>query len=116
MLTAEDIIKERKRWDYTGHQYECNNAEVQKIKEEYAKWIRARLMRGEIIDEALQKWLDGEISAARIELIVGIVLTALIKGQVFIWAIMYIAYRGRIKYLQKKAWDRNIKDYGGYLQ
>lgn len=116
MLTAEDIIKERKRWDHTGHQSECNNAEVQKIKAEYAKWIRARLMRGEIIDEALRKWLDGEISVARIELIVGMVLTALIKGQVFIWAIMYIAYRGRIKCLQKKAWDRNIKDYGGYLQ
>lgn len=116
MLTPEDIIDERKHWDEIARQSETQNPETQKRKAEYANRIRAQLMHGEIIDETLQKWLDAEISVARIELIIGMVLTALIKGQIFIWIIMYIAYCGRVNSLRKKAWDRNMKDYGGYLQ
>lgn len=67
-------------------------------------------LKGEIYNEFTKKWLESEISAARTALIIGMVLTALIKGQVFIWVIMYIAYRGRVKAAQKKAIESEWED------
>ena len=40
----------------------------------------------------MMKTMRGKLTRA-----VGMILTALIKGQVVLWAIMYIAYRGRVK-------------------
>lgn len=116
MLRPEDIIEERKRREEYTHQYERNSIYGQSIGANFATNIRERLMRGEIIDETLRHWLDTEITNARILLIIGILLTVLIKGQIFIWAIMYIAYRGRIRQVKEKAWEKNMQDYGGYLQ
>lgn len=115
MFSIEDIIKARKQWDEFAIQYEANNQEVKKQQEESAKFIRTRLMNGEIIDPSLRRWLDAEISSARTVLIVGMVFTSLIQGQILIWIIMYIAYRCRVKQVKHKAWERNIKDYGRYL-
>lgn len=115
MFSIEDIIEARKQWDEFAIQYEANNPEVKKRTEGSAQFIRAKLLNGEIIDPSLRTWLDAEISSARTVLIVGMVLTSLIQGQIFIWIIMYIAYRCRVKQAKKKAWARNIKDYGRYL-
>lgn len=69
-----------------------------------------RRLQGEIYNEFTRKWLESEISAARTVLIIGMALTALIKGQIFIWVIMYIAYRGRVKAVQKKAIESEWED------
>lgn len=69
-----------------------------------------RRLQGEIFDPFTKKWLESEISAARTALIIGMILTALIKGQVFIWAIMYIAYRGRVKKARQDALEKDWED------
>lgn len=116
MLKPEDIIEERRRWDECARQTEEKAQQEGGFEDEFGTHIRTKLAKGEIIDEALRHWLEAEISAARTALIIGMVLTVLIKGQVFIWVIMYIAYRGRVKQAKEKAWSKNIKDYGEYLK
>ena len=67
------------------------------------KEMNTRQAQCEIISPFVRNWLEGEIAAARIALIVGMILTALIKGQIVLWAIMYIAYRGRVKKAKQDA-------------
>jgi hypothetical protein len=116
VLRPEDIIEERKKWDEYAHHGEEKIRQEYSFEDEFGMNIRTKLIKGEIIDETVRNWLDTEITTARTVLIAGMVLTALIRGQVFIWAIMYIAYRGRVKQAREKAWNRNIKDYGRYLE
>lgn len=111
-MNIEDIIEERKRWDEYARQSEEKCVQ----NEDDSKQIREWLKQGVIIDESLRNWLKTEINTARIILVFGILLTALIKGQIFIWIIMYIAYRGRVKQAKQRAWERTIKDYGRYLK
>ena len=116
MLNIEDVIADRKRREERAIQYEKDNPHIRLQNKELADFTRAQLLRGEIIDPSLQKWMESEISAARTAFIIGIILTVLIKWQIVIWIIMYIAYRLRVKSIKKKAWNRNIKDYGRYLK
>lgn len=111
MLSPEDIIEARKRYEKFEQTYweEHHPEEIKKFNEDKKKRNQQRL-QGEIFDEFTRKWLEGEITAARIALIIGIVFTALIKGQVFIWVIMYIAYRGRVKAARKKALQKDWED------
>lgn len=111
MLSPEEIIEEQKRHEEFCQKYweEHHPEEVQKLKEEKAQRNQQRL-QGKIFNEFTRKWLESEISAARTVLIIGMILTALIKGQVFIWAIMYIAYRGRVKAARQKALEEDWED------
>ena len=111
MLTAEDIINERKKQEEFCQKYweEHHPEEVKKLKDEKEQRNQQRL-QGKIFNEFTRRWLESEISAARTVLIVGMILTALIKGQVFIWAIMYIAYRGRVKSARQKALEEDWED------
>lgn len=83
--------------------------EAKRLKEEKNRRNQRRL-QGEIFDPFTKKWLESEISAARTVLIIGMILTSLIKGQVFIWAIMYIAYRGRVKKARRDALEKDWED------
>ena len=89
----------------------CGETPEEKRQRELEKQQRnQRRLQGEIYNEFTRKWLESEISAARTALIIGMALTALIKGQIFIWVIMYIAYRGRVKAVQKKAIESEWED------
>lgn len=116
MSKQNDIIEARKRWGEYVKQSEMCVPEEERIGYELTKNIREKLARGEIIDETLRKWLEGEITAARVALAIGIILTALIKGQVVIWLILYLAYRCRVKKVKQEAWEKTMKDYGRYLK
>lgn len=79
--------------------------------EEERKYREAQWAQGKIIDPTINKWLEGEIAAARNALIIGMLLTALIKGQIFIWLIMYIAYKGRVEKAKRDAMESDRKRY-----
>lgn len=111
MLTPEDIIEFRKREDEFYRNYYAKNPEYQKQKEEEKRYREEQWAQGKIIDPYINKWLESEIAAARSVLIIGMILTALIKGQIFIWAIMYIAYKGRVKKAMQDAIESDRKRY-----
>lgn len=112
-MKPEDIIEERKRWEQHAHSSEANMTDGDnKLHGD----IKEKLLNGEIIDEATRHWLDTEIATARIGLVASIIITALIKGQIFIWAILYIAYKCRVHQVKRKAQERTIKDYRRYLK
>ena len=107
----EEIIEMRKGWEQSAQSsWERNHPEeVKRLK--YEKDIRnQQRLQGKIFDPFTEKWLESEISAARTALIIGVVLTSLIKGQIFIWAIMYIAYRSRVKMVRKEALEKDWED------
>ena len=110
-MKPEDVIEERKRW----HEYKANYAkehpELYESSQKFEEDIRVKQARGEIIDPFIKKWLEGEITAARVALTIGIILTALIKGQIFIWAIMYIAYRCRVNKVREDALEADRRKY-----
>ena len=116
MSNPNDIIEARRRWQEYAKQSEMSVPEEERMGYELTKNIREKLARGEIVDEALRKWLESEITTARTALAIGIMLTALIKGQVIIWLILYLAYRGRVSKVKQEAWEKTMKDYGGYLK
>ena len=108
MLRPEDVINDRKRQqEYIKH-YEKTHPEQFESGYELGQWVDEQHAQGKIVDPFIEKWLEGEIAAARNVLIIGMILTALIKGQVIIWAIMYLAYRGRVKQARKKAFEADI--------
>lgn len=119
MWTSEKEIKMREEWKEAKRKFEKEiegKLPLEQRKEyQMAKKTRERLSRGEIIDPFLENWMNTEISAARKVLLIGMALTALIRGQVVIWLIMYIAYRGRVKKVKEEAWNENLKQYGRYL-
>lgn len=116
MPGAKEYIEARKRHEEFVRQYELKIPEEERADYWLVKSIREKLARGEIIDEPLRKWLEGEITAARVALAIGMALTALIKGQIIIWLILYLAYRCRIKKVKQEAWEKTIKNYGRYLK
>jgi hypothetical protein len=103
----EDIIKSRQEWDEYKKNYIKTHPEEYESSRKLDEWVRTQQAQGKIIDPFIEQWLEGEISAARIALILGMILTVLIKGQIFIWAIMYIAYRGRVKRVRKEAYNKD---------
>lgn len=111
MISSKDIIEARKKQEEYFRQCAEKDPEYKKYKEERKKWREEQWAQGKVIDERINRWLQGEISTARTALIVGIILTALIKGQVVIWAIMYIAYRGRVKKAIKDAIEADRKEH-----
>lgn len=109
MVTPEDIIRSRKEWDEYKQNYEKNHPEECESSRKLEEWVQTQQAQGKIINPFIKKWLEGEITAARVALVIGMILTALIKGQVVIWAIMYIAYRGRIKRVTQEAYEADRK-------
>ncbi len=111
MLTPEEMIQiEKERQEDLQRLWVKNHPEEAKRKKEEKSMRNQRRLQGEIFDPFTKKWLESEISAARTALIIGMILTALIKGQVFIWAIMYIAYRGRVKKAKQDALEKDWED------
>lgn len=111
MLTPEEMIQiEKERQEDLQRIWEKNHPEEAKRKKEEKFRRNQRRLQGEIFDPFTKKWLESEISAARTVLIIGMILTSLIKGQVFIWAIMYIAYRGRVKKARQDALEKDWED------
>lgn len=106
----EYIEREKKRQEDLQRIWEKNHPEEAKRKKEEKNMRNQRRLQGEIFDPFIKKWLESEISSARIALIIGMILTALIKGQIFIWAIMYIAYRGRVKKVRREALEKDWED------
>ncbi len=108
MLRPEDVIEERKRYqEYMKHYEETHPGEFESGYD-LEQWVTSQQFQGKIVDPFIEKWLEGEIAAARNVLIIGMILTALIKGQIVIWAIMYLAYRGRVKQARKKAFEADM--------
>lgn len=108
-MRPEDIIKMRKEWDEYRVNYEKMHPEQYESSRKLDEWVKEQQAQGKIINPCVRNWLEGEITAARVVLAIGMILTALIKGQVVIWAIMYIAYRGRVKAARKKAYEADRK-------
>lgn len=102
-MSPEEIIKMRKEWDEHRINYEKAHPEQYESGRKLDEWVKEQQSQGKIINPFVEKWLEGEITAARVALAVGMILTALIKGQIVIWAIMYIAYRGRVKKVKEEA-------------
>ena len=109
--------EERKQREEKQKKYEQWKAEyISRLPEEQrpgylTQQAKIKLARGEIVDPIIKNWLEGEITSARIALAVGMILTVLIKGQIIIWAIMYIAYRCRVNKAKKDALEANRKHY-----
>lgn len=106
----EHIEIEKKYQENLQRIWEKDHPEETKRKKEEKDMRNRRRLQGEIFDPFTKKWLESEVSAARIALIIGMILTALIKGQVFLWAIMYIAYRGRVKKVRREALEQDWED------
>ena len=111
MLTSDHIIADKKRYEEDIRKYWENNPEYKKQQEERRIWREQQWAQGKIINPMIRNWLEGEIAAARSVLIIGMILTVLIKGQIAIWLIMYIAYRGRVKKAQADALEADKKEY-----
>lgn len=111
MLTSEDIIENKKRYEEYARKYWENNLEYQKQQEAERIWREQQWSQGKIISPTIRNWLEGEITAARTVLIVGMILTVLIKGQIAIWLIMYIAYRGRVNKVKADALEADKRRY-----
>lgn len=111
MLRPEDIIDFRKKHEEYQINYEKTHPEEYESSRKLDEWVKSRQAQGVIINTSIRNWLESEIIAARVALAVGMILTALIKGQIVIWAIMYFAYRGRVNKVTKEAYeaDRGYK-------
>lgn len=105
MLTPEEIVAFRKKGEEFKQQLWESNPENKMRQEAEQKWMEQQRAQGKIFNHNIKNWLDGEITTARVALVIGMILTALIKGQVVIWAIMYLAYRLRIKKVKQGAMD-----------
>lgn len=112
MLKPEEIIEMRKRWDECAQQVWESNPENKREQEARQAWREQQRAQGKIFNHNIKNWLDGEIIAARVALALGMILTVLIKGQIVIWVIMYIAYRLRIKRAKEEALEADRRsDY-----
>lgn len=105
MLRPEDVISFRKKRDEYRQEYVRTHPEEYESSNQFDEWVQSQKNQGKILNPFIQKWLDGEIVAARVALAIGMMLTVLIKGQVVIWAIMYFAYRGRVKKVTQEAYE-----------
>lgn len=106
-FNIEDIIEERKRREEYYRNYAKAHPEQYESSRKLDEWVKSKQAQGEIVDPTLQNWLNGEIAAARIALAVGMMLTVLIKGQIVIWIILYIAYRGRVNKAKREAFEED---------
>lgn len=105
MLRPEDIIEFRKKWDEDKSNYVKAHPEKYESSRKLEEWVKTRQAQGVIVNTSIRNWLENEIIAARVALAVGMILTALIKGQIVIWGIMYIAYRGRVNKVKQEAYE-----------
>ena len=104
MSKSNNTIEFRKQHKRYVKQYWEENHPEEKAELELQKQLREQQrLQGKIFDSSVRNWLDGEITAARIGLITTMVLTALIKGQIVIWVILYFAYRLRVKKATQEA-------------
>lgn len=108
-MRPEDIIEERKRQQEFRQKIWESNPENKMRQEEERKLREQQRTQGKIFDPFVKNWLDAEIVAARVALVIGMILTALIKGQIVIWIILYIAYRGRIKKVKQDAMEADMR-------
>lgn len=112
MGKPEDIINSRKRWDEYKKNYVQTHPEEYTSSRELDEWVRAQQAQGKIVDPFIGNWLDAEIKMARTGLIISMLLTALIKGQVVIWLILFIAYKCRVNKAKKDAMEADRKRGG----
>lgn len=108
-MSPEEMIKMRREWDEYRINYEKTHPEKYESSRKLDEWVKEQRAQGKIMNPLVEKWLEGEITAARVALAIGMILTALIKGQIVIWVIMYIAYRGRVNAARKKAYEADRK-------
>lgn len=101
--------EERKKNEEFWKSYVNPNADKYEAGRRLAQEMDERRARGEIINPCIKNWLEAEITAARTALIIGIILTALIKGQIVLWVIMYIAYRGRVNKAKEEAREADMR-------
>lgn len=107
----EQCDKQHKLWEAERQQYEAFKTQhIANLPPEQrpgylTQWAEQQRAQGKILDPFVRTWLENEITTARIALAIGMILTVLIKGQVVIWAIMYVAYRCRVKHATKKAYE-----------
>ena len=113
MAKPEDIIKFRKEWEENRTRYWRENH-----PEEYENFQKQKQLReqqrlqGKIFNPFVKKWMESQIATARTGLIVTMILTALFKGQVVIWLILFIGYRCRIKKVKHDAMEADRRhDY-----
>lgn len=109
MLRPEDIIQFRKEGEEYKRNYEKTHPEEYESSRKLDEWVKSQQAQGRIINPFVRNWLESEITAARTALIIGMILTVFIKGQIVIWAIMYIAYRGRVKKVTEEAYEADRK-------
>lgn len=106
-ISQEQQKRNQEYWESHTNLYADKYEAGKKMMEK----VKARQDQGEIIDPFIKNWLAGEITAARTALAIGMLLTVLIKGQIVIWAIMYFAYRGRVKKVIEEAREADRKRF-----
>ena len=107
----ERCEKERQKNEEYWKNYVDPNADKYEAGRRLTQEMDERRARGEITNPFVKNWMEGEIAAARIALVVGICLTALFKGQIVMWAIMYFAYRGRVNRIKQEALEADRRGY-----
>ena len=107
---CEDQQKQWREQQVKHDQHVESLSEEQKIGY-LSKWAEEQRAQGKIMNPFIEKWLEGEINTARTALVIGMLLTALIKGQVVIWVIMYLAYKGRVKRVMEEALEADRKGF-----
>lgn len=83
---------------------EHRQQEIDYIKQQEARWAR-----GELSGPFSQQYLDGQISAARWVLAIGIIMTALFKGQWALWILFIIIYKVYVKNIKEEALEADKK-------
>lgn len=113
MAARKKCEEQQKKWAEEKRRYERY---IESLPEEQrpgylTKWAEEQCAQGKIMSPFVEKWLEGEITAARVALVIGMLLTVLIKGQIVIWAIMYWAYRVRVKKVKEEALEADRRGY-----
>ncbi len=106
-ISQEQQKRNQEYWENHTNLYADEYEAGKKMMEK----VKTRQDQGEIIDPFIKNWLTGEITAARTALVIGMLLTVLIKGQIIIWAIMYFAYKGRVKKVTEEAREADRKRF-----
>ena len=110
-MRPKDIIEERKRrYEYKINYFKEHPEEYESSRK-LDEYVKAKQARGEIVDSFIKQWLENEITSAKVALAIGMILTAFIKGQIFIWAIMYYAYICRVKKAKEEALEADRRKY-----
>ena len=104
----EEEKRKRAEWESKIPEDQRIGAYWKKVKAEE----EARIAKGEIVDLFIKQWLESSITAERWKLLIGILLTALIKGQWVFWIILILIYNYKVNKLQIDALEAQRKKRG----